>query len=190
MSGNLKEQVKRCQNVRIRGSHKRRAVTMAQGIIGTSAVMFCGVLVARWSKQGWQRSLIWLTLPPEAGPESKGRSFPREIQSSTAGGDLGTDSMGLSFVRIRGWAPGIFPRANPSHSMSKFILLVLSEAHEVGGLSKMSLNWMRNKGEFTEIILQKRPPAIWVMRAQTSLGVLNDNMVPLGKPAWGFALTP
>lgn len=100
-----------------------------KGIIRTSAMMLCRALVARWSNQGWERSLVRLTLPLEAGPESKSRLFPRE-DSCPQGRRRPGNRLHRALLCFRSLAPSIFLTASPSHSMSNCTLQGLSELWE------------------------------------------------------------
>lgn len=120
MSGNLKEQVKGCQKLRIRHSYETEAVSMAQRHnwdLCCDAPHGAGGQVVQ---AGLREDLIRVTLPPEAGPGSKGRPFPREDSVPQGGRRPGSRSQGAPC--IRGWAPSIFPIVSSSHSMSNFTL--------------------------------------------------------------------
>lgn len=69
-----------------------------KGIIGLFAVMFCRQLVARRSKQGWEKREVWLHWLCLLMQAQKAKEDPslEKTQSLKAEGGLGADYMGLS----------------------------------------------------------------------------------------------
>lgn len=144
----------------------------------TSALMLCIGLLVRWSKQGGARSLIRLTVPFEAGPDSKGRPFPREDSGPQSRRRLGSRWCG-ALLCIRSWGPSIFPIASPSHSMSSFTCgdCLSSKSYlRLVGCQRCPWIWWENEMNLKEVYSKEDPqqfgtwehrPALefWMMKA-------------------------